>query len=158
MSTTEKRLTPGSNGYKILFDTNTFIMNKKFAAAAAVYGSKENRIIRNVRHDFPGMTEIIVSGRERKKARSNNRFTYDNMEKYISVQKNAKELQATFETVKTLSKPLASPYKYVCDWFEAQFPDYSTTPTSNDAKEYTKDPVAPPNIEDYKTKEQAKAS
>ena len=32
---------PGREGYKILFDTNTVIMNHKFAAAAAKYGTKE---------------------------------------------------------------------------------------------------------------------
>ena len=30
-----KRVTPGREGYKILFNENTVIMNKKFAAAAA---------------------------------------------------------------------------------------------------------------------------
>ena len=32
-----KRVTPGREGYKILFSENTVIMNKKFAAAAAKY-------------------------------------------------------------------------------------------------------------------------
>ena len=54
------RVTPGREGYKILFAENTVIMNHKFAAAAAKYGTKQNRIIRNIRHDFPGMTEVIV--------------------------------------------------------------------------------------------------
>ena len=60
---TTKRVTPGREGYKILFAENTVIMNKKFDAAAAKYGTKENRIIRNIRHDFPGMKEVVVSGR-----------------------------------------------------------------------------------------------
>ena len=37
-----KRMTPGREGYKILFAENTVIMNKKFAAAAAKYGTIEN--------------------------------------------------------------------------------------------------------------------
>ena len=32
---------PGREGYKVLFDTNTVIMNYKFAAAAAKYGTTE---------------------------------------------------------------------------------------------------------------------
>ena len=40
-----KRVTPGREGYKILFAENTVIMNKKFAAAAAKYGTMENRIM-----------------------------------------------------------------------------------------------------------------
>ena len=43
---TTKRVTPGREGYKILFDTNTVIMNKKFAAAAAKYGTRENKLLK----------------------------------------------------------------------------------------------------------------
>ena len=38
------RLTPGREGYKILFNDNMVIMNYKFAAAAAKYGTKENKL------------------------------------------------------------------------------------------------------------------
>lgn len=115
---------PGREGYKILFDTNTVIMNYKFAAAAAKYGTKENLLMRDIRRDFPGMKEITVSGRVQTSAKANARLTYENMEKYIRVYENADELLAVFETVKAASVALASPYKYVCDWFKAQFPEY----------------------------------
>ena len=36
---------PGKNGYKIVFATNTVVMNYKFAAAAAEYGTKEYKIM-----------------------------------------------------------------------------------------------------------------
>ena len=39
---TTKKMTPGREGYKILFNENTVIMNYKFAAAAAKYGTPEN--------------------------------------------------------------------------------------------------------------------
>ena len=38
---TTKRVTPGREGYKILFNENTVIMNHKFAAAAAKYSKSE---------------------------------------------------------------------------------------------------------------------
>ena len=79
MATTNKMIKPGREGYKILFDTNTVIMNYKFAAAAAKYGTKENRIIRNIRHDFPGMTEIVVAGRVQTTAKANHRLTYESI-------------------------------------------------------------------------------
>ena len=119
-----KRVTPGREGYKIMFAENTVIMNKKFAAAAAKYGTMENTTIRNIRTDFPGMKEIIVSGRECDSAKPNHHLTYENMEKHIEVYENAEELLEVFDTVKAASVALASPYKYVCDWFKAQFPDY----------------------------------
>jgi hypothetical protein len=148
---TTKRVTPGREGYKILFNDNTVIINHKFAAAASKYGTKENRIIRNIRHDFPGMTEVIVSGRECDSAKANTRLTYENMEKHIRVYENADELLDVFETVKAASVALASPYKYVADWFKAQFPNYKNAVVFNDGK-LTVAPVKKPDIIQYKQK------
>ena len=44
---TTKKMTPGREGYKILFNENTVIMNYKFAAAAAKYGTPENKLMKN---------------------------------------------------------------------------------------------------------------
>ena len=148
---TTKMIKPGREGYKILFDTNTVIMNYKFAAAAAKYGTKENRIIRNIRHDFPGMTEIIVAGRVQTSAKANHRLTYENMEKHIRVYDNADELLEVFETVKAASATVASPYKYVSDWFKLQFPNYKTAPTFKDGT-LTIVPVQAPDVKEYKQK------
>ena len=119
-----KKVTPGREGYKILFDRNTVIMNYKFAAAAAKYGTKENVLLKNIRNDFPGMVEVVVSGREQTSARSNHRLTYKNMEKYIGACEDKVVLMAEFATAKEKSKACASPYKYVCDWFVDKFPNY----------------------------------
>ena len=142
---------PGKNGYKIVFATNTVVMNYKFAAAAAQYGTKENRIIRNIRHDFPGMAEVVVSGRERKAAASNSRLTYENMETHICAYENADELLEVFKTVKALSKACASPYKYVADWFKAQFPDYNKA-VLFDQGTLSVAPVKAPAVIEYKQK------
>ena len=125
------RLTPGREGYKILFNENTVIMNYKFAAAAAKYGTKENVLMKSIREDFPGMKEVIISGREQTSAKTNHRLTYENMEKYILVHENAEELLEVFTTVKAASVALASPYKYVCDWFTKKFKDYKTATKEN---------------------------
>ena len=142
---------PGKNGYKIVFATNTVVMNYKFAAAAAEYGTKEYKIMKGIRRDFPGMNEIIVSGREQKSPRTHTRLTYENMKKYISAHENADELLDVFETVKAASVALASPYKYVCDWFKAQFPDYKMSVVFKDGK-LTAAPVKAPEVKNYKQK------
>ena len=146
-----RRITPGREGYKILFGENTVIMNHKFAAAAAKYGTKQNRIVRNIRHDFPGMTEIIVSGRECESAKANTRLTYENMEKHIQAYDNADELLEVFKTVQSLSQACASPYKYVSDWFKMQFPNYKQAPVLKDG-ELTVLPAKAPEIVQYKQK------
>ena len=151
MATTTKRITPGREGYKILFGDNIVIMNKKFAAAASKYGTRENKLIRDIRTDFPGMTEVIVSGREQPSAKTNSRLTYANMEKHIRGYDNADELLEVFETVKTLSAPLASPYKYVSDWFKMQFPDYKKVLVFKEG-ELTVAPKKAPDVIEYKKK------
>ena len=142
---------PGREGYKILFDTNTVIMNYKFSAAAAKYGTKENTLLKNIRSDFPGMKEVVVSGRVQTTAKANHRLTYENMEKHIRVYENADELLEVFETVKAASVALASPYKYVCDWFKAQFPDYKKAVVFKEGK-LTVAPVEAPKVIEYKQK------
>ena len=148
---TTKRVTPGREGYKILFAENTVIMNKKFAAAAAKYGTKEYKIMKGIRRDFPGMAEITVSGREKKTPHPNTRLTYENMEIHINAYENANDLLEVFETVKALSKVCASPYKYVCDWFKAQFPNYNKPVVFQNGK-LTVAPVKKPDIIEYKQK------
>ena len=148
---TAKRVTPGREGYKILFNTNTVIMNNKFAAAAAKYGTAENKLMKEIRTDFPGMAEGVVSGRERPSAKSNSRLTYANMEKHIRGYDNAEELLEVFETVKALSAPLASPYKYVSDWFKLQFPNYKKVVVFEGGKLIAA-PVRAPAVIEYKQK------
>ena len=142
---------PGRNGYKILFDTNTVIMNYKFAAAAAEYGTPEYNLMKSIRADFPGMAEVVVSGRVQTTAKANHRLTYENMEKHIRVYENADELLAVFETVKAASVALASPYKYVADWFKAQFPDYKQSVVFENGTLKVA-PISTPSVIEYKQK------
>ena len=142
---------PGKNGYQVLFATNTVVMSYKFSAAAAEYGTKEYKIMKGIRRDFPGMAEIVVSGREKKTPHPNTRLTYENMEIHINAYENANDLLEVFETVKALSKVCASPYKYVHDWFVAQFPNYKSTPIFQDNK-LTVIPVPAPPVKEYQKK------
>ena len=45
-------ITPDLEGCKNLLVDNTVIMSHKFVAVAIKYGVKENRVIRNIRHDI----------------------------------------------------------------------------------------------------------
>jgi hypothetical protein len=71
------------------------------------------------------------------------------METHINAYANAEELLEVFETVKALSKPLASPYAYVHDWFVAQFPNYKQTVEFKDNK-ISVIPVPAPQIRENK--------
>lgn len=145
------------NGYKIDFKNKIIILNKKFAAFINQYGSAEYRIYKGLMRDFPHFETVVESGRQQKTPRYNKRFTYDNMEKYISTFANSEELLQIFETVKTKSAPLASPYKYVCDWFKAQFPNYKETPTF-EKNDMIVSLIPEPKEENYKQKEKKEAA
>lgn len=138
-------------GYKLDFATGTLTINYKFAKALNDYGSPEYLRYKAILADFPDLKVIRKAGRTVTSTRPNKRLTYENMESHIKAYENADSLMDTFETVKTLSAPLASPYKYVSDWFKAQFPDYMNVPVFRDDK-LTVLPVPAPDTKEYKQK------
>ena len=140
------------NGYRIDYTTNTLVMNYKFRDAAEVYGSPEYKMVQAIKQDFPNIKVIIKSGREQKKPTENKRFKYKNMRKHIECYSNSDELIAMFEKVKKMSAPMKSPYKYVCDWFLSQFPDYDKIPKFDVESKPTLTLVAPPDENEYEKK------
>ena len=100
------------------------------------------------------MKIVEKAGRTITTPRPTKRLTYENMAKHIMAYNNADELLARFETVKAASVVVKSPYKYVRDWFEAQFPNYNTPSSLNDGVLYIA-PVDAPEIDNYTTKEAA---
>ena len=147
-----------AKGYKINYTSNTVYVNHKFyAEAQRDFFSAEAEVLRKIKEAFPSMKIVEKAGRKITTPRPTKRLTYENMEKHIKAYDNADELLAHFETVKALSVVVKSPYKYVRDWFEAQFPNYND-PTSAIENTLTIDPVVAPAIEKYKAKEEKKAS
>ena len=126
-----------NNGYKINFADSTITVNYKFAAAMNDADSEEYKIYKEIMTDFPQLRLSVKSGRVQTKPRYNKSFSYANMEKFISTFDNADELEQRFKLVQEKSKILASPYKYVCDWFKAQFPDYKEVPNTITKREGT---------------------
>lgn len=115
-------------GYSIDFSNNTLIMNYKFSQGAKKYNSEEYKILQAIKKDFPEIKIQVKSGREQKAPRYNKRLTYENMKNYIRCFENSEVLLERFDTVKKMSLVVKSPYKFVCDWFTVQFPDYNKTP------------------------------
>lgn len=116
------------NTYKIDFVNNTLTMSKAFEDALNNPNSQEYKLFLQLRADFPGMTIIRKTRRAPKKARPTKNLTYKHMEQYMSVFQNADELLAQFKVVRECSKQQSSPYKFVRDWFEDQFPKYKELP------------------------------
>ena len=137
-------------GYSIDFANKTITLNFKFQKAAQDYGSPEYKRLKALIADFPGFTVVVSAGKKITSTRPTKRLTYDNMEKYIKTYDNAEELLAQFKRVKKASSPLASPYKYVREWFVAQFPDYNVVQIDNPtAKKEAVAIVEPENPDNY---------
>ena len=114
--------------YKIDFVNNTLTMRKSFEDALNNPNSEEYKLFLQLRADFPGLTIIRKTRRAPKKARPPKHLTYKHMEQYMNVFQNADELLAQFKVVQECSKQQPSPYKFVKDWFEDQFPKYKELP------------------------------
>jgi len=117
-------------GIKYVSDTEAQV-TKAFEKKACIFGTEEFKLWREYKAMFPKaqmITKTIKKSETQKKRRNR---TYENMEIHINAYENANDLLDVFETVKALSKVCASPYKYVRDWFEAQFPDYKSVPIVN---------------------------
>lgn len=141
-------------GYKLDFATNTLTINYKFHKALSDYGSPEYNRYHAIMTDFPNLTVVVKAGREITTTRPTKRLTYTNMETYMSCFENAETLLDRFTIVQKRSKALASPYKYVRDWFQAQFPDYKESATFEEIKPAV--PVTPiPDTASYKRKDEA---
>ncbi len=140
-------------GYKIDFATNTITMNYSFAKKAQDYGSPEYELMRKIKADFPMMTLVVEAGRKVTTTNSRKRLTYVNMKAHMDAYMNSDELIERFELAKKLSKPLASPYKYVCDWFRTQFPDYKDVVDSITNAQQNVALVDLPDTRNYKRKD-----
>ena len=115
-------------GCKLDLVNNTMTIDYKFAAAMNDISSPEFKYYIKVKGMCPQIELIVKAGRTYTKPRKNKRFSYKNMETYISTFDNADELLERFMLVRTKSKIVKCPYAYVSDWFKAQFPDYEEIP------------------------------
>ena len=141
-------------GYKLDFATNTLTVNYKFHRAMSDFGSPEYLRYKEILNDFPQLRVIVKAGRTITTTRPTKRLTYENMDSYIGCYENRDELKTAFTIVRQKSKLVASPYKYVRDWFEAQFPDYRNAIDSG-VEQSAVLLVAIPDMTKYKAKETA---
>ena len=102
-------------GYKINFTNNTITVNYTFKKASEEYGTAEYDLLKNILADFPTMTIIVKSGREKKTASKFKNLTYEKMRTYISVLDNADEMNAVMDTIEAQSKSQKRVYLLLCE-------------------------------------------
>ena len=116
-------------GYRINFAANTITITADFAKAAAKdTNSAEYKLLKQILTDYPNMETVSMTHRAPKTCNPSKGLTYVNMERYMSVYRNAAELITQFENVKELAAAQTNSYNYVKTWFVAQFPNYKQLP------------------------------
>ncbi len=104
--------------------TNTLTVSRIFEKYASIPGSAEQKMMSKY---FAIYGEALVIKRYAKhKARDGVSFTQ--MENYIKNTRDAAIMLKQFETVKELSVGRKNPYKYVREWFNDNYPNYSEQP------------------------------
>ena len=109
--------------------TNTVTISKDFASKASQLNTYEYKTLLQLRNDNPSMKIVI---REGNKAKNGNGITFAQMEGFIRQCRDCESRLDTYERVKALSKVQRSPYKYVKDWFLANYANYSEQPEFDD--------------------------
>ena len=103
-------------------------ITKKFAAAAARFGSDEYRELKEARTEFPTFKVVVKTTKSKS---SFNGLTFDFMEKYINSHDNAKENLAEFNALRATSEEAvaigaeAASYGEIKKWFLATYPAFA---------------------------------
>lgn len=114
--------TKQNNGYSYDFTTNTLTITAAFAKRASQIGTKEYRIVKQYRMDCPNLT---IEKRTSTAKHACASISYDAMKTYIGKCRNHEQYMKYYMTVRELSKGQPSPYRYVSDWFKANFVNYA---------------------------------
>lgn len=115
-------------GIAIIIRSHTIEVSKKFAAAAARFGTEEYKALQEVRRDYPGYKVVTAARKTAKPAFKG--LTYEYMEKYIAAHDNDektimgeyKMLTATCDRANEMLLKATS-YHEVKEWFFDTFPE-----------------------------------
>lgn len=116
------------NYYKLDVIKGTLTITKDFERKVNDRTSKEYNLLKEIQADFPNITIVKKSRKSSPRANENRNLTYANMEKYIRVYDNSRELLNDFSIIKRLSVAQTNPYLFVKNWFVKQFPNYKEIP------------------------------
>ena len=117
------------NIMKINQKNRTIEMSKKFAKAAAVFGSVEYKQLQEVRRDYPDFRVVTVSRKTTGKKETFKGLTYEYMELYIQKHDDEeKSIMAEYLMLRgktdEAEEALAESFTYLemKDWFLKKFP------------------------------------
>jgi hypothetical protein len=114
---------------KINSRTQVIEMTKKFAKAAARFGSEEYNQLQQARRDYPNFKVVTVSRKAPTQKDSYKGLTYSYMEAYIKAHDDAQQsIMAEYEMLRGLSDEAKEALAEACsylemkEWFLKKFP------------------------------------
>lgn len=126
-------------------DNTTAQVTKAFAKKAVIFGTEEYKLWREYLKDFPSAQMVTKTIKKKDDKKSTKNMTYENMETYISIQKDAKKLLEEYKKQKQLSKIQTSPYHYMVEWFKNTFENYAEAFKEKNTATEEKSNVTPMN-------------
>ncbi len=122
------------NSIRIDYATNSIIVPKSFLKKAQCFGTPEYKALKAAMAENKGF--VVVERTISKKAgkESYRNLTYKNMETYFNTQENSVVYFREYAIAKERSKIQASPYKYMLNWFVANFPNYKESDVFAESK------------------------
>lgn len=127
------------NTYKIDFASKTLTITKAFAEAAADPNSEEYKLMKTFQQDIPNLTIVQRTHKTPTKYHTKSgeilrcnqykHLTYENMEHFIGLLPNSKEVMKVYEYLRYgFGGVQTSTYARVSDWFMRTFPLYRKNP------------------------------
>ena len=102
---------------KVLFATRTIEVTKKFSKKAAIYGTEEYQLMRDVLRDFPGFSVVVKAAPKRHQTYMRG-LTYDYMASYIARVDKDGSIIRDFEILRR-----GCSYIDIKNWFLKLFPE-----------------------------------
>lgn len=108
----------------IYIDDTHAQVTKAFEKQARIFGTPEYREWRAYRQDFPNAQMVTKTIKKNTSKRTYKNLTYANMERFLNMQANGKELIKEFNDQKAIAAIQQNPYRAVLAWFLTKFPKY----------------------------------
>ena len=110
---------------KLVVNGNKVTVTKDFMKKASIFGTDEYKLWKEVLADIPNATMVTKKIKRNADKKTYKNLTYPNIEKFLELQENSKELLEEYELERKKSAIQASPYHYIQTWFISNFPNYN---------------------------------
>ena len=117
------------NTLKINHENRTIVMDRTFAKAAEIVGSREYNMLQMARRDYEGYTVIRREIKKNPNKECYRGLTYDYMRDYILSHAGAETMIQKFDELLLLSQCHSIRYPHIKKWFLDAYPEvvrYST--------------------------------